>query len=174
MTHDLERFVVAQNPVYADVLSELRMGRKRTHWMRFIFPQIDGLGSIETAKRYSIKSASEAREYLTHPILGKRLRECAQAVADIEGKSAFEIFGSPDDMKFRSSLTLFAIVSLGEKKFLNLLRKYHGGNADLRTMEILMELAEFHDLPRPNKLITATNKAEPAMDQTTGMAAPPM
>ena len=139
-TPDLTRFITAQDPVYNDVLSELHKGQKRSHWMWFIFPQIDGLGHSSTAKRYAIKRAYEAREYLSHPIVGKRLLECAEAVKDIHDRSASQIFGYPDDMKFRSSLTLFASVA-GEKSiFHGLITKYYAGKHDERTVEILRGL----------------------------------
>ena len=108
---DLTRFITAQDPVYNEVLSELKNGQKRSHWMWFIFPQIDGLGHSETAKRYAIKSGDEAREYLSHPVLGKRLLECAETVQALQDRSASQIFGYPDDLKFRSSMTLFASVA---------------------------------------------------------------
>ncbi|MEI7770673.1 MAG: DUF1810 domain-containing protein, partial [Chloroflexales bacterium] len=108
---DLQRFVRAQETVYAQVLAELRGGKKRTHWMWFIFPQLDGLGYSATAKRYAIKSRAEARQYLNHLILGKRLIACTEAILAISGRSASDIFGSPDDVKLRSSMTLFAAVA---------------------------------------------------------------
>lgn len=106
--YDLQRFVDAQNRVYDTALTELRDGRKRSHWIWFVFPQIQGLGSSPTAIRYGITSLAEARAYLDHPVLGPRLRECARVVAGIQGSSADDIFGSPDNMKVRSSMTLFA------------------------------------------------------------------
>src|ERR1700688_3375350 len=108
---DLDRFVRAQATDYDRALSELRDGEKRSHWMWYVFPQIEGLGHSPMSVRYSIKSAAEARAYLDHPVLGPRLRECAAVVRDIAGRSALEIFGSPDDLKLRSSATLFAAVS---------------------------------------------------------------
>jgi uncharacterized protein (DUF1810 family) len=105
--YDLERFLKAQNPVYADVLAELCEGRKRTHWIWFIFPQAEGLGHSSMAKRYAIKSRDEAAAYLAHPILSTRLLECTELVLAHSGKAAPDIFGSPDDLKFRSSMTLF-------------------------------------------------------------------
>jgi uncharacterized protein (DUF1810 family) len=112
--YNLARFVDAQEPVYADVVAELRAGRKRTHWMWFVFPQIQGLGPSETAQWFAIRSLDEARAYLAHPVLGARLRECTRIVLDIEGRTASEIFGYPDDLKFRSSLTLFARAAGGD------------------------------------------------------------
>ena len=108
---DLQRFVDAQEPIYGTVIEELTAGRKRSHWMWFIFPQLRGLGSSPTAVRFAISSVDEARAYLDHELLGARLRECAGLVARIEGRSAEEIFGWPDDMKLRSSMTLFARAS---------------------------------------------------------------
>src|SRR5262245_14233201 len=106
--YDLDRFVDAQNGAYERALSELRAGHKRSHWMWFIFPQIAGLGSSSMAEKYAIRSAEEASAYLADPVLGSRLLRCVDAVLAIEGKSAHEIFGSPDDLKLRSSMTLFA------------------------------------------------------------------
>src|ERR1700680_2094172 len=108
--YDLDRFVRAQEDDYTQALDEIVSGRKRTHWMWYIFPQIDGLAFSSTSKLYSIKSVEEARAYLDHPILGPRLLECAEAVVRVEGRSATEIFGSPDDLKLRSCATLFACV----------------------------------------------------------------
>ncbi len=107
----LQRFVAAQQPVYATVVAELRAGRKRTHWMWFVFPQLEGLGHSAMAQRYAISSLDEAVAYLAHPILGPRLRECAAIVAGIADRSIEDIFGHPDDLKFRSSMTLFASVA---------------------------------------------------------------
>src|SRR5215813_7094342 len=104
---DLQRFVTAQAPLYERVCAELRAGRKRSHWMWFIFPQIQGLGSSAMAQRYAITSLAEAAAYLDHPVLGPRLRECTGLVNAVDGRSAHEIFGSPDDMKFHSAITLF-------------------------------------------------------------------
>jgi uncharacterized protein (DUF1810 family) len=133
---DLERFVQAQAPDYDRALSELRAGEKRSHWMWYIFPQIDGLGSSPMSRRYSIKSTAEARAYLDHPLLGPRLRECAAAVRDIVARSAHEIFGSPDDMKLRSCATLFASVS-NETVFDQLIQKYFRGEHDSETLRLL-------------------------------------
>src|SRR5712672_1319925 len=109
--HDLSRFVDAQAGDCEQALAEIRSGRKRSHWMWYVFPQIDGLGFSSLSKRYSIKSLAEARAYLAHPVLGHRLLECAEAVVTLEGRSATEVFGSPDDVKLRSCATLFACVS---------------------------------------------------------------
>jgi uncharacterized protein (DUF1810 family) len=105
--YDLNRFLSAQEGVYDRALAELKSGQKRTHWMWYIFPQIDGLGRSPTARYYSIKNIEEARQYLNHPVLGKRLLECTEALLAAKGRSLSEIFGYPDDLKFRSSMTLF-------------------------------------------------------------------
>src|SRR6266550_3273420 len=130
---DLERFVQAQAADYDRALSELREGEKRSHWMWYIFPQIEGLGHSPMSRRYSIKSAAEARAYLDHPILGPRLRECAAVVNDLDGFSAHQIFGSPDDLKLRSCMTLFANVS-EVAVFEQVLRKYFEGQRDSKTL----------------------------------------
>lgn len=134
--YDLDRFVRAQEPDYARALSELRAGQKRSHWMWYVFPQIEGLGGSAMSRRYSIRSEAEARAYLAHPLLGARLRECFAAVLNIDGRSALEIFGSPDDLKLRSSATLFAAVS-DEPVFENVLRKYFDGEHDEETLRRL-------------------------------------
>jgi uncharacterized protein (DUF1810 family) len=131
---DLERFVQAQAPVYAAVLGELRAGRKRSHWMWFIFPQIAGLGHSEMARRYAIASGDEAAAYLAHPLLGARLRECASIVLACEDLSAEEIFGHPDELKFRSSMTLFADVAPDEAVFQSCIDKYFDGEPDGATL----------------------------------------
>ena len=110
---ELKRFVEAQDRVYAAVLDELGHGRKRTHWMWFVFPQIAGLGHSPMAERYAISGLDEARAYLAHPLLGLRLRQCTELVNAVSGKSAHDIFSSPDDVKFRSSMTLFAEAGIG-------------------------------------------------------------
>ncbi len=135
--YDLRRFVRAQESDYARALSEIRSGRKRTHWMWYIFPQIDGLAFSSTSKHYSIKSIEEAKAYLNHPILGPRLLECAEAVARLQGRSATEIFGSPDDLKLRSCATLFACVLPPGSVFDRLLRKYYRGGRDGKTLQLL-------------------------------------
>ena len=127
---DLERFVQAQEPVYATVLAELRAGHKRSHWMWFIFPQIAGLGRSEMAQRYAIASGDEAAAYLAHPVLGARLRECAAIVAQQDELSAEEIFGHPDDLKFRSSMTLFADVAPDDAVFQDCIDRYFDGEPD--------------------------------------------
>jgi uncharacterized protein (DUF1810 family) len=134
---DLRRFVDAQARVYDDVRAELRSGRKRSHWMWFIFPQIAGLGHSPMAQRYAISSLQEAQAYLDHPILGPRLKECTQLMANVEGRSALEILGAPDDMKFRSCLTLFAHATQDNQIFLDTLRKYFDGAFDPMTIERL-------------------------------------
>jgi uncharacterized protein (DUF1810 family) len=134
---DLQRFVDAQARVYADVLDELRAGRKRSHWIWFIFPQIDGLGSSPTAARYAISSVDEARAYLRHDVLGPRLHECTRLVNAVQGRSIGEIFGSPDDMKVRSSMTLFARATPDNEDFVELLARYYGGEEDPLTWERL-------------------------------------
>jgi uncharacterized protein (DUF1810 family) len=135
--YDLTRFVVAQEATYSHALAEIRDGRKASHWMWFIFPQFRGLGSSPTSVHYGIGSIEEAQAYLAHPILGRRLVECAEAALQIEGRSALEVFGSPDDMKLRSSATLFAAVSSDGSVFHRLIEKYFAGKPDARTIELL-------------------------------------
>lgn len=135
--YNLARFVEAQQAVYDIALSELAVGRKRSHWMWYIFPQLDGLAFSATSRRYSIKSADEARAYLEHPLLGPRLLACAEAVLRVEGCTATEIFGSPDDLKLRSSATLFASVSSPGSVFDRLLEKYYHGERDDKTLRLL-------------------------------------
>jgi uncharacterized protein (DUF1810 family) len=134
---DLNRFVAAQAEQYASTIAEIRSGRKRTHWMWFIFPQIEGLGSSTTAQFYAIKGVAEAEAYLRHPLLGPRLLECTEAAIGVEGRSALEIFGSPDDMKLRSCATLFAHVSPQGSVFERLLGKYYGGSPDSLTERVI-------------------------------------
>ena len=136
----LERFLEAQAPVYHQALAELVAGRKQSHWMWFIFPQIAGLGQSPTSRAYAIQTLAEARAYLGDPVLGARLRECCQAVMNLRGKSAEEIFGSIDAMKFRSCLTLFTEADHDEVLFYNLLEKYFDGEPDEATLEILSDL----------------------------------
>ena len=135
--YDLTRFVRAQENDYEQTLSEIRGGKKRTHWMWCIFPQLDGLAFSSTSKHYSIKSVAEAKAYLDHPILGPRLLECAEAVVGVEGQSATEIFGSPDDLKLRSCATLFACVSPPGSVFDRLLVTYYRGERDGKTLQLL-------------------------------------
>lgn len=132
--YDLQRFVEAQEPVLASVLAELRAGRKESHWMWFVFPQVSGLGGSAMAVRYAIGSLAEARAYAAHPLLGPRLRECARLVAQVEGSNVEEIFGYPDDLKFRSSMTLFARAAPEEPLFAQCLQKYFGGEPDAATL----------------------------------------
>ncbi|MES2599812.1 MAG: DUF1810 domain-containing protein [Pseudomonadota bacterium] len=131
---DLERFVSAQAPVYSRVVSELRAGRKQSHWMWFIFPQIEGLGFSAMAQKYSIGSRAEAVAYLDHPVLGPRLRECTRLVNAVAGKDIHAILGSPDDMKFKSSMTLFAKIAADNADFAAALRKYYEGELDAETI----------------------------------------
>jgi len=135
--HDLQRFVEAQNPVMETVKKELRSGRKRSHWMWFVFPQMEGLGRSEMARRYAIASRGEAEAYLSHPVLGPRLRDCTAMVNAIEGRSANEIFGSPDDLKFRSSMTLFDAVADDSTPFRTALDRYYDGDPDPKTLDLL-------------------------------------
>lgn len=133
----LERFASAQEGLYESVCRELKQGRKRSHWMWFIFPQLDGLGRSSTAKHYAIKSLDEAEAYLAHPVLGSRLLECCQLILGVEGKSATDIFGFPDDVKLRSSMTLFAETSDSPSEFQAVIDKYFGGHPDERTIALL-------------------------------------
>ncbi|SFD43429.1 DUF1810 domain-containing protein [Methylobacterium sp. 13MFTsu3.1M2] len=133
-TYDLGRFVAAQEGVYGRALAELQAGDKRSHWMWFIFPQIAGLGASPMAQRYAIGSLAEAQAYAAHPVLGARLRACTAAVNAVAGHSAHAIFGSPDDLKFRSSMTLFARAVPGEPVFADALARYFDGNPDPRTL----------------------------------------
>ena len=134
---NLERYVKAQAPIYARALAELKAGHKQSHWMWYVFPQMAGLGHSTTSHTYGIESLQEAREYLAHPLLGARLRECCRAVMEVEGKSAHQIFRSPDDLKFRSCLTLFAQAAPDENLFDALLVKYFDGKEDPATLELL-------------------------------------
>jgi uncharacterized protein (DUF1810 family) len=136
-SYDLQRFITAQDRVYDDVCAELRGGRKRSHWMWFIFPQIAGLGHSAMAQRYAISSLQEAVAYLDHPTLGPRLRECTRLVTLVEGRSAHDILGSPDDIKFRSCLTLFAQAASDDRIFREALDKYFSGAFDRSTLERL-------------------------------------
>ncbi len=132
---DLSRFVAAQDRVWTDVVAELAAGRKRTHWMWFVFPQIEGLGHSAMAERYAIASLDEARAYLAHPVLGPRLADCVDLLLAIEGRSANEVMGSPDDVKLRSSMTLFARAAEDPAPFRAVLDKWYGGSEDPRTVE---------------------------------------
>lgn len=135
--HLLQRFVDAQSSVYQQALGEIRAGQKRSHWMWFIFPQLDGLGRSETARFYSIKSASEAAAYLNHAVLVSRLLECTEAMLANKGKPAREILGYPDDLKFQSSMTLFGSVSSGMTVFQRAIDGFFSGNFDSRTLDLL-------------------------------------
>jgi uncharacterized protein (DUF1810 family) len=136
----LSRFISAQDSVYDRVLEELKSGWKRSHWMWYIFPQVDGLGYSATTKHYAIKSMEEARAYLNHPVLGSRLLECADAVLAIEGRSASGILGYPDDLKLQSSMTLFASVAGPDSVFVRVLDKYFQGEKDVKTLQLLEPL----------------------------------
>lgn len=150
MTHDagtddpfnLKRFTTAQEGIYGNVLKELKSGQKRSHWMWFIFPQIAGLGRSSTSMHYAIRSIEEARAYLAHPVLGARLRECAEAVLAVEGRSASAIFGYPDDMKLQSSMTLFEYAADEPNSvFARVLEKYYGGERDRATIRLVEQLS---------------------------------
>ncbi len=133
--YHLQRFVEAQDPVITQALDELRHGRKRSHWMWFVFPQIEGLGSSAMAERFAISSLDEAQAYLKHPVLGERLREATRLVNDVERRSIEDIFGYPDYMKFRSSMTLFSRATEDNQIFLEALRKYFAGEPDPQTLQ---------------------------------------
>ncbi|HLI66168.1 MAG TPA: DUF1810 domain-containing protein [Caulobacteraceae bacterium] len=135
--HDLERFVTAQAGVYETALEELRRGRKESHWMWFVFPQLAGLGGSPMAEVFAIASLDEARAYLAHPLLGARLTECVGAVTAVDGRSAVAIFGFPDVLKFRSCLTLFAHAAPHEPAFAAALAKYYDGQPDERSLALL-------------------------------------
>lgn len=135
--HNLGRFIQAQEHDYEEALSEIRSGRKRSHWMWYVFPQFEGLGMSAMSHRYSIKSVDEARAYLAHPLLGPRLIECVDAALGVSGFSAADIFGSPDDLKLRSSATLFAHVSPVGSVFHQLLDKYFHGQPDTKTLQLM-------------------------------------
>ena len=135
--HKLSRFVEAQNPIFEIVLDELRAGTKRSHWMWFVFPQIAGLGSSGMAAQYAIGSLAEAEAYLRHAVLGPRLSTCTKLVNAVEGRSALTIFGRPDDLKFRSSMSLFARAAPDYNLFSDALSKYFGGEMDIQTVRRL-------------------------------------
>ena len=140
--YDLHRFTKAQRNTYDRVLAELRNGKKQTHWMWYIFPQIDGLGHSATSRRYAIKSIEEARQYLNHPVLGKRLLECVKVILAIEGRSISEIFGHPDDMKLKSSMTLFTCIPNSPSVLFRVLDKYFNGNRDVKTLQLFEKIKE--------------------------------
>jgi uncharacterized protein (DUF1810 family) len=133
---DLQRFVDAQHRPYEQACAELAAGCKRSHWMWFVFPQLQGLGRSATAQHYGIASKAEAQAYWAHPLLGPRLKQCTELVLAVDGRSAQQIFGPPDDLKFRSCMTLFALAT-GEPVFSRALDRYFGGEADPRTIELL-------------------------------------
>jgi uncharacterized protein (DUF1810 family) len=133
----LDRFIDAQAPVYAQALAELRAGQKQSHWMWFVFPQMVGLGQSATSRAYAIQSLEEARAYIAHPVLGVRYRECCQAMMNLRGRSAQDVFGPVDAQKYHSSLTLFAEAAPDDVLFYNLLEKYFDGDADEATLELL-------------------------------------
>jgi len=135
--YNLDRFVDAQSGEYEQVLAELRAGRKQSHWIWFIFPQLKGLGRSSTAEYYGVGSIDEARAYLRHPVLGRRLEECSALVNGIEGRTIDEIFGFPDNLKFRSSMTLFANAADDKRIFLDALGQYFAGDPDAKTLELL-------------------------------------
>ncbi|MFZ2956913.1 MAG: DUF1810 domain-containing protein [Candidatus Ozemobacteraceae bacterium] len=137
---DLHRFLLAQENSYDSVLSELRNGQKRTHWMWYVFPQLVGLGNSEISKHYAVKSVEEARHYLAHPILGKRILECAETVLAIQKRPISEIFGYPDDLKLKSSMTLFLFASNSRSVFSKVIEKYFNRERDERTLKILETL----------------------------------
>lgn len=135
--HDLQRFVAAQDPVFDRVLRELEEGRKASHWMWFVFPQLRGLGSSPMAQRYAVASLDEARAYLAHPVLGPRLRQATRLVNRVEGRSITQILGTPDDLKFRSCMTLFGRAAPSDADFAAALAKYFDGQPDGRTLDRL-------------------------------------
>ena len=136
--HDLDRFVRAQDGVHDAALAEIRRGRKTSHWMWFIFPQIAGLGDSAMSRRFAVRSLDEARAYLAHPLLGPRLVACAEAVLAVEGRTAHDVFGSPDDLKLRSSMTLFARASGPDSVFQQVIDRYFAGVPDGRTLALLV------------------------------------
>ncbi len=136
-SHDLDRFVTAQSGVYDQALMELSAGRKQTHWMWFIFPQFAGLGHSAMSQRYAITSIEEAKAYLAHPVLGLRLRQCVDAIMSVKARSAHDILGYPDDLKFRSSMTLFPAVSDAASPFEKAIDRFFDGEPDRKTLELL-------------------------------------
>lgn len=140
--HGLDRFVQAQEGCYSRALAEIKNGRKVSHWMWYVFPQFLGLGQSEMSRRYAIASVAEAKAYLEHPILGPRLRECCEAALSVEGRSAHQIFGSPDDLKLNSCATLFARVSPGGSVFHRVLDKFFDGTSDDKTLRLMQAADE--------------------------------
>lgn len=134
---DLDRFLNAQEDDYATALSELRRGQKRSHWIWFVFPQLKGLGLSATSEHFGIKNLAEARAYVDHPVLGPRLLECCNALLSVQGRSASEIMGYPDDLKLRSSMTLFSIASPSHKEFHKVLQQFYNGEEDDKTRRLL-------------------------------------
>jgi uncharacterized protein (DUF1810 family) len=134
---DLTRFTKAQADSYATALAELKSGQKRSHWMWYIFPQLDGLGHSETAKYYAIKNMAEAQQYLNHPVLGKRLLECAEAVLSVQERTILDIMGFPDNLKLNSSMTLFAHIAHANPVFTAVIDKYFAGKQDDKTLQLL-------------------------------------
>jgi uncharacterized protein (DUF1810 family) len=135
--HGLQRFLDAQQPVHASVVAELSRGAKSSHWMWFVFPQLKGLGRTRTAQHYGIASLDEAKAYWRHPVLGTRLKECTALMLAVHGKTALQVLGAPDDLKFRSSMTLFEQAAPDEPVFAQALERYFGGERDPRTLELL-------------------------------------
>lgn len=136
-TYNLDRFLQAQEDIYESVITDLKNGNKKSHWMWYIFPQIKGLGLSPLSVKYSLSSLEEAREYLKHPILGPRLRECTTILLKLNGKSAIQIFGNLDALKLKSSMTVFSVAEKGENIFDSLIDKYFEGSKDLRTLELM-------------------------------------
>ena len=134
---DLQIFVQAQEDIYEQALAELKNGSKESHWMWFVFPQIAGLGNSEMARKYAIPNMADAKAYLSHDLLGSRLRECTEAVLAVEGRTAHEILGSPDDMKLKSCMTLFEVADGPDSVFSSILEKYFEGQRDERSLMIL-------------------------------------
>ena len=143
--YNLHRFLDAQERVYDTVLAELRAGRKSSHWIWFIFPQIAGLGRSSIAQQFAVASLDEAKAYLQHPVLGQRLRECTQLLLDVNGRSAEEIFGYPDYLKFRSCMTLFSAATTDNTLFKAALHKYFDGQPDQSTLDILAQQSSYQD-----------------------------
>ncbi len=139
MDDGLSRFIDAQEATYGRALAEIQSGEKTTHWMWFVFPQIDGLGSSPVAKRFAISDKEEADSYVKHPILGYRLRQCCESLLDLQGVSARDIFGPTDALKLRSSMTLFSRVAASDHLFSAVIEKYYGGIADQKTLALLAD-----------------------------------
>ncbi len=141
-SYDLRRFTKAQRNIYDKALSELKNGKIQSHWMQYIFPQIDGLGHSSSSEHYAIKSIEEARQYLDHPVLGKRLLECVDIILAIEKRSILEIFSSPDDLKFKSSMTLFSCIANRSLLFARVLDKYFNCERDVITLQLFEKIRE--------------------------------